>query len=102
LGMNYTRLVAMNVTDPTAYAAYRAAMLSILKGYGGGFAYDAVVQDVTGSFEHPVTRIFAITFGDKAACQEFFADPAYAVVRAQHFEGAVEGFTEMAAYSCAD
>lgn len=97
--MPYTRLVAMNVTDPVAYAAYRDAMRPILERYGGGFAYDAVVQEATGSFAHPVTRIFAIFFRDKAACQGFFADPAYAAVRAQHFEGAVEGFTELAAYS---
>jgi uncharacterized protein (DUF1330 family) len=97
--MSYTRLVAMNVTDPSAYTAYRAAMLPILKGYGGGFAYDAVTDEVTGDFGHPVTRIFAIYFRDKAACEGFFADPAYTVVRAEHFEGAVAGFTELAAYS---
>lgn len=97
--MSYTRLVAMNVTDSVAYSAYRAAMLPILKRYGGGFAYDAVVNGVTGDFGHPVTRVFAIYFRDKAACEGFFADPAYAVVRAEHFEGAVDGFTELAAYS---
>lgn len=95
----YTRLVAMHVTDPTAYAAYRAAMTPILSEYGGGFAYDAVTEDATGVFAHPVTRVFAITFRDKTACTDFFADPRYAAVRAAHFVGAVGEYTELAAYS---
>lgn len=94
----YTRLVAMHVTDPTAYAAYRAAMAPILSEYGGGFAYDVVTEQATG-VEHPVTRVFAITFRDEQACTDFFADARYAAVRAAHFVGAVGRYTELAAYS---
>ena len=96
----YEMLVAMNVTDDARYAAYREAMAPILATYGGGFRYDFKVgETLSEAPEHPVTRVFAIFFADEDASAAFFADPDYLAVKAEHFDGAVHGFTVMVAHT---
>ena len=95
--MPHEMIIAMNVTDAARYAQYRAGMTPILAGYGGGFRYDLEVSRVLASpGGHPITRVFALYFRDRAAREAFFADPAYLRVRAEHFVGAVDGFSVMA------
>ncbi|HYD02020.1 MAG TPA: DUF1330 domain-containing protein [Phycisphaerales bacterium] len=95
--MPYESIVAMHVTDPAGYAAYRAGMTPILRRYGGGFRYDVIVSDTLESAApHPINRLFAIFFRDPAARDAFFADPEYLRVRAEHFVQSVGGFTVIA------
>ncbi|HZW06600.1 MAG TPA: DUF1330 domain-containing protein [Phycisphaerales bacterium] len=95
--MPYESIVAMNVTDAAGYAAYRAGMTPILSRYGGGFRYDLIVSEALESAApHPVNRLFAIYFRDRAARDAFFADPAYLRVRSEHFARSVGGFTVIA------
>jgi uncharacterized protein (DUF1330 family) len=97
LEMAFETVVAMNVTDAASYRRYREGMLPILEAYGGGFRHDFVVSEVLrGELTHPVTRVFVIYFRDRASADAFFADPAYKAVRAEHFDGAVDGFTVIA------
>lgn len=93
----YEMIVAMNVVDPERYASYREAMRPILERYGGGFRYDLVVSETLRSeSSHPITRVFAIHFRDRNACAAFFADSNYLDVKAQRYEGAVDGHTVLA------
>jgi len=95
--MRFQIIVAMNVTDSERYASYRAAMLPVLDRFGGRFVYDLVVSHVLKSpVEHPITRVFSIAFPSREARVAFFADPAYALARAEHFDAAVSGFTIVA------
>lgn len=97
--MAYEMLVAMNVTDTTRYAQYREAMKPLLAEYGGGFRYDFEVSETFSEAPaHDVTRVFAIYFSDGAASGSFFADPRYLEVKREHYEGAVDGHTVIAAY----
>jgi uncharacterized protein (DUF1330 family) len=95
--MAHESIVAMHVTDPAGYAAYRAGMTPILTRYGGGFRYDLIVSETLASAApHPINRLFAIFFRDRAARDGFFADAAYLRVRAEHFAPSVGGFTVIA------
>jgi len=96
----YEMIVAMNVTNPERYAKYREAMAPILAECGGGFRFDFVASEqLLPAPEHDVTRVFCITFADRDACARFFADKRYLQVKAEHYEGAVDGFTVVAEYA---
>ena len=87
-------LVGLEVLDEERYAAYRAGMKPLLHAAGGRFVCDFRVSevlpaDVTGEVDPRINRVFVLSFPDEAAKDGFFADPAYAAVRAEHFEGAV-------------
>lgn len=95
--MPHEMIIAMNVTDPATYAEYRKGMMPILATFGGGFRYDLVVSEVLRSAApHPITRLFALYFRDRAAREAFFADPAYLQVRATFFDRSVNGYTVLA------
>ena len=97
--MAHELIVAMHVKDAAGYQRYREAMRPILERYGGGFRHDFVVSEtLLTEAAHPVTRVFAIYFHDRAAKEAFFADAEYLRVKAAHFEGSVGGSTIVAAY----
>lgn len=90
-------LIAMNVTDPAGYAAYRLAMTPILERFSGRFRYDFIVAETLRSeASHPVTRVFSIAFPARAARDAFFADPDYLAARARHFTSSTAGYTILA------
>ncbi len=95
--MPHDRIIAMNVTDPAGYDRYRAAMKPILARYGGSFRYDFVIaQTLVSASDHPITRVFVLSFPDQTAEAALFADPGYLAVRAEHFVASVDGFTTLA------
>ncbi len=97
--MAHELIVAMHVKDAAGYQRYRDAMRPILERYGGGFRHDFVVSEALRTdAAHPVTRIFAIYFRDRAAKDAFFADPEYLQVKAAHLEESVGGSTIVAAH----
>lgn len=90
------RVVAMDVKDPTVYAQYRAGMGPILEEYGGGFLHDFTVADVLRStVDHPVTRLFVISFPDEDAMADFFSDERYLAVKNEFFTLSVGEYTEL-------
>lgn len=92
-------LVAMHVVDDDGYQAYRDAMKPILAAHGGGFGFDFdTTAERTGALSHPVTRVFGIHFPSPDARDQFFGDPAYAAVKAAHYERSVDAFTVLAEY----
>lgn len=95
--MPHEVVIAMNVTDHARYALYRRAMAPVLARFGGGFRYDLVVSQVLASpTTHPITRVFAIYFKDRAAREAFFADPEYLRARTEHFIPSVNGYSIIA------
>ena len=96
----YDSLVALHVTDDAGYARYRTAMTPILETFGGRFVHDFVVAETLRTdADHPVNRVFVISFPDAAAKAAFFADPAYLAVRAEHFDASVGGATVLAEHA---
>jgi uncharacterized protein (DUF1330 family) len=97
--MSFEMLVGLQVVDPALYRAYRDAMGPLLAKAGGGFRYDFEIGSTLRSeAAHPITRLFAIHFPDRAARDGFFSDPAYLQVRERYFAGAVRGRTVLAEY----
>ena len=97
--MPFENIVGLHVTDPAGYQRYRDGMTPILTRMGGGFRYDFVVEKALKSeATHPINRVFAIYFPDRATMKAFFADPEYKKIRANHFEPAVAGTTVIAEY----
>jgi uncharacterized protein (DUF1330 family) len=97
--MTYETMVGLTVTDDVSYQRYREAMTPLLAEHGGGFRYDFTIDKVLKSAsEHPINRVFAIYFGNKAQMEAFFAHPEYLVIRAKFFEGAVQGVTIFGSY----
>lgn len=99
--MAFQMVVGLHVVDDEAYGRYREAIAPILERHGGGFPYDFLVARVLRSAaDHPIDRLFAIRFGDRASRDAFFADPDYRAARARHFEGAVRGTTILSEHEC--
>lgn len=97
--MAFETIVGLQVRDREGYARYRAGMTPILRSHGGGFRYDFVVSETLESeAEHPINRVFAIHFPDRAAKERFFADPAYLKVRKEFFEPSVSARVTIAEY----
>ena len=95
--MSHELIIAMNVTDPEIYAKYRAGIAPILAKHSGRFTHDfEVARVLTSVASHPITRVFVLSFRDRAAREAFFADPEYGAVRAEHFVKSVDGFTVLA------
>lgn len=97
--MAFETITALNVTDQHMYGEYRKRMSPILANYGGGFRYDFVIGETLKSdAPHPITRVFAIYFPDRATKDRYFSDPAYQKIRAEFFEKSVSGRTVIAEY----
>lgn len=95
--MVFEMIVGLTVSDDRGYQAYRDAMTPLLVAAGGGFRYDFVVSKVLKSEStHPINRVFAIYFKDRASKDAFFARPDYKEIRARHFEHSVQGTTVIA------
>ena len=86
----------MDVQDQDGYARYREGMIPILGEYGGSFLHDFDVSAVRrSSVDHPVTRLFVLTFPDASAMEGFFSDERYLTVKSEHFVSAVGKYTEL-------
>ena len=97
--MSYETMVGLTVTDDASYQQYRDAMAPLLAAHGGGFRYDFTIAEVLKSAsDHPINRVFAIYFGDRAQMEAFFAHPEYQSVKARFLERAVTGVTIFGAY----
>jgi len=93
------RLVALHVVDEAAYQAYRDAMTPMVEARGGFFAYDVRVSEVLrAQCQHPINRLFLLTFPDKATLDAFFSDPVYLAIRERYYPQAVAGATPIAVY----
>ena len=89
-------VMALNVTNDTGYQAYRDGMTPILTEMGGCFRYDfRIGETLKNASDHPINRVFAISFPDEQTSQKFFADPGYLEVRARHFDASVAGVTKL-------
>ncbi|MEN8374730.1 MAG: DUF1330 domain-containing protein [Gemmatimonadota bacterium] len=90
-------LVALNVVDDDLYDRYRAGMTPLLEARGGFFGHDFRVGEVLRSaVDHPVNRVFVISFPDEATRESYFASEDYLAVRREFFDPAVEGATVLA------
>jgi|SRR5581483_10581150 len=97
--MAFETLTALHVTDQALYGEYRKRMRPILESMGGGFRYDFVIgETLLSEAPHPVTRVFAIYFPDRATKEKFFADPTYQKVRKEFYEKSVAARTVIAEY----
>ncbi len=90
----YELLVGLHVTDQESYTRYRQEMKPVLDAHGGCFSYDFTIDQVLVSrADHPINRLFVISFPSEAARKAFFNDPAYCKVRESWFVPAVKGAT---------
>ncbi|MCE9595295.1 MAG: DUF1330 domain-containing protein [Planctomycetes bacterium] len=97
--MTHENLVALDVADPSSYQKYRDAMRPLLEAAGGGFRYDfEIARTLRAEAKHPINRVFAIYFRDRAAKEAFFADPEYRAIRERFFTPAVRAVTVIAEY----
>lgn len=89
--MAYEILVGLEVSDMEAYAKYREAMAPYLAKYGGKFMSDFMVSEtLKPSDKQNINRVFTISFPDKQAEDDFFADPEYKIVKKKYFEPSVK------------
>lgn len=92
-------VVGLNVLDGESYRRYREAMTPLLHSIGGYFRYDFVIQQTLQNHsEHPINRLFILSFPDKKAKDAFFSNPQYLEIRKTYFEPAVKGITRIAEY----
>jgi len=88
--LNHVRFVCLDITNPTAYARYRAGMEPLLAEYGGRFLLDA---ELSAAHIHPAdfepSRVLLISFPDADTAERFFADPTYVETRQRWFTPAV-------------
>ncbi len=92
-------LIGLHVTDDDAYTRYREGMMPILEEYGGSFRYDFRISEVLRSeTSDAINRLFVISFPDAQTKNAFFADEAYAKIRREFFEPAVQTVTTLAEY----
>jgi uncharacterized protein (DUF1330 family) len=92
--MAYERIMGLDVIDDQGYDRYRAAMMPILKSFGGSFGFDFKVSDVLLSkTEDNINRVFTILFPSKIQMDDFFSNPDYLVVKATYFNMAVKSMT---------
>lgn len=97
--MAYEMMVGLTVVDDASYQQYREAMTPLLAARGGGFRYDfKIAQVLKSASDHPINRLFAIYFPDRASKDAFYADPAYLAIKAKWFAPAVTGRTILATY----
>jgi uncharacterized protein (DUF1330 family) len=97
--MTHEMMVGLTVADDATYQQYREAMAPLLAAHGGGFRYDFTVAKVLKSAsEHPINRVFAIYFRDRAQKDAFFGHPDYQAIKARFFQRSVAGTTIFGAY----
>lgn len=97
--MAHELLVGLTVTDEEGYARYRAAMTPLLHAHGGGIRYDFTIAKILKSAsDHPINRLFVLRFPSRGHREEFFANPAYQAIKAEHFANSVAATTILAAY----
>mgnify|MGYP001796362840 CR=1 FL=1 len=94
----YEILVGLRVVNEERYQAYRDGMTPILVRMGGAFRYDMRIEEVIRGHEG-LSRVFVMSFPDKATKEAFFADEAYLAVREEHFDPSVETAVIIAEYA---
>lgn len=94
----YVHWVAMEITDQDGYTRYRDSMRRILRSFGGRFLFDAHASQILVG-DPAANRVFALAFPSEEASDRFFADPAYAAVRAEHFDGSVGAVSRLGAFT---
>lgn len=93
-------LVGLHIRDESQYTSYRAGMTPILKDFGGYFRFDYRVSDMLiGEAEDPHNRVFVLSFPDESSMKSFFENEQYKVVRAEHFDPAVQSVGILATYT---
>lgn len=98
----FEMMIAMNVVDAEEYRAYRNAMTPLLAQQGGKFRYDfSIAETYSSEAGHTINRVFALSFPDRQARDQFFANPDYLRVRQAHFSKAVAARTLIAEYDLA-
>lgn len=101
--MSHDLLIAVDVVDEALYEAYRKAIAPIMAQVGAVFKHDVrVAQDLLPGGDVPMTRLFVISFPDRAARDAMFGDPAYVQIREAHFPTALKSITILAAYTPED
>jgi uncharacterized protein (DUF1330 family) len=91
--------LALLVADHEQYAQYRAEIAPLLERAGGRFRYDfEVARTLKHETEHDINRLFVLQFPNRAAKEQFFADPQYREIRARLYEQAVKCTTIIAEY----
>jgi len=92
--MAYERIMGLDVIDDQGYDRYRAAMMPILKSFGGSFGFDFRISDVLLSKTNDnINRVFTIRFPSKKKMDDFFSNPEYVAVKATYFDVAVKSTT---------
>jgi uncharacterized protein (DUF1330 family) len=95
----YELLVGLDVTDEAMYATYRREMRPVLDAFGGRFEYDFTIDATLQSrAEHPINRLFVLSFPSQQAREGFFADPAYQTIRTRCFKPSVAAATIIATW----
>jgi uncharacterized protein (DUF1330 family) len=89
-------IVDVDVTDPDAYAGYRAQTPALVAKYGGTFRVRGGRHETLEGGWQP-HRLVVIEFADMAALKAFYDSPEYRVLRNERFRAsrsqaiAVEG-----------
>ncbi len=89
-------IVDVDVTDPDAYAGYRAQTPALVAKYGGAFRVRGGKHE-TLEGDWRLNRLVIIEFADMAALKTFYDSPEYRVLREERFRAsrsqaiAVEG-----------
>ena len=97
--MPYERIFGLEVANQDMYARYRAEMVPLMEAAGGTFRYDFdVARVLRGEEDARINRAFLIRFPNRAASEQFFADPRYLEIRRRLFEPSVASIVLIAEY----
>ena len=92
-------VVALDVSDLSAYERYREDIAPLLRGAGGRFRYDFRVTEVLRAEAAPrINRLFVLDFPDGARRDAFFADRRYQAIKRRLFTRAVSNVIVLAEY----
>jgi len=69
-------IVDMEISDPAAFAAYRAAVPAMVRKHGGEYLVRGGAAEVIEGDWRP-GRLVIFRFPDRAAVHAFFGDPDY-------------------------
>jgi uncharacterized protein (DUF1330 family) len=75
-------IVDVEITDPAAYEAYKAAARPIAERHGGVYRARGGALEVVDAERWTPARLVLIEFPDMAAARAFLDDPDYAPIKA--------------------
>lgn len=94
--------VGLHVTDDASYREYRDGVKPLLEAHGGTLHDDCRIEESRRAVEHPMNRLFIISFPDANAKRAFFENESFRQMHARYFDPERQGITTVAHYEMSE